>query len=95
MNIEPKTLYAFTYFGTLQTIWTNDSAVPSILCDSNGNIYRGTDWSLIDNVIYYKGNEATYDENANVTMPSIPVTSYIIDASGNRINNIDSNHQDF
>lgn len=90
MNVEPKVLYNFTYFGILQTIWTNDPTVPTVLYDSNGNIYRGTDWALIDNTIYYQGNKAEYNPIYNVSMPSVPVTSYVIDANGSIVNRVNS-----
>lgn len=84
LNIPPKTLYNYYYEGTLETVWANNSAIPSVLYDSNGNLYEGTDWTLDNNTIYYKdGGVASYDSLFNIAVPSIPVTSYVINSNGN------------
>ena len=40
-DILPITLYAFKYTSSLQTIWANSSTNPSVLYESNGDIYTG------------------------------------------------------
>lgn len=91
-NIQPKTLYNFEYTEPMRTIWANSSAVPTLLYNSNGDLYKGTEWSIVDNIIYYKEvNEATYNSIYNIAVPSLPVTSYITGVDGNPDQYINSN----
>lgn len=83
-NIASITLYAFSYVSVPQVIWADDIYIPSTLYEANGNLYSGSDWSIIDHTIYYKGEGgATYDSTQNVPLPVLPVTSYIVGAEGN------------
>ena len=92
MNIPAQTLYAFYYEGNLMNIWANSSSIPSVLYTADGNLYNGTNFYLEDNIIYYKdGGVATYNSLFNVSIPSLPVTSYITGANGKPEKYIDSN----
>ena len=90
-NINPKTLYAFKYTGSLQTIWANSNTTPSVLYESNGDIYTGTSWTIVNNAVLYEGNTATYTASGNVQVPSLPATSFIINANGANVNFVNSN----
>lgn len=90
-DILPKTLYNYFYAGDLQTIWANDSAVPSVLYESNGNLYKGTDWKIVNNTVYYKTYLGVYNNLFNLLVPSIPVTSYLTQLDGTYTNFINSN----
>lgn len=91
MNIPPRTLYNYFYAGDLQTIWANDSAIPSALYESNGNLYTGTDWRIVNNTVYYKTHLGVYNNLFNILVPAIPVTSYLIQLDGTYTNYINSN----
>ena len=92
MNIEPQTLYAYYYEGNMNTVWANDSSIPSILYDANGDLYTGTDFTLNNNIIYYKdGGEATYNSLFNILIPALPVTSYVTGVNGEPEKYINSN----
>lgn len=92
MNILPKTLYAFYYEGNLKTVWTNSSSVPSVLYDSNGDLYTGTEFTLSNNTIYYiDGGIASYNSLFNILIPALPVTSYVTGADGKPEKHINSN----
>lgn len=92
LDIEPKTIYAFYYAGDFQTIWANSSSVPTVLYDANTDVYSGTDWTIVDNTVIYKGEGiATYDGSYNVPIPTLPVTSYVVGNNGNPEKYINSN----
>ena len=90
-DLLPTTLYAFKYVGSLQIIWTNSSTTPSVLYESNGDMYTGTDWTIVSNIVKYNENTATYTASQNVTVPSLPATSFIVDANGTNTNFVNSN----
>lgn len=91
-DIAPRTLYAFVYTGNLQTIWSNSNVSPSVLYVANGDMYLGTDWHILDNYVYYKdGGKASYNENYNLTIPSLPLTSYVTNIDGTPSKTINSN----
>ena len=91
-NIEPKTLYAWKYTGSIDMIWANSSTSPVILFDSNGNLYEGDIWSIQNgSVIYNNEGTATYSSTSNITIAALEVTSYITNLAGDNVNNINSN----
>ena len=91
-DIQSKILYAYSYAGSLETIWANSSSAPTALYKSNGDVYEGSDWTLSNNIIYYKdGGIATYNSAFNITIPTLPVTSYVIGSDGNPTQYINSN----
>jgi hypothetical protein len=91
-NIEPKVLYCYKCTLPMRLIWSNSSVEPTVLYESNGTIYSGTEWYINDNVVYYRdGNPATYDSLFNLLVPTLPLTSYLIDKRGEIIEPINSN----
>ena len=67
----------------MQTIWANNNVSPSILYFSNGNLYDEDNWSIVNGVVTYRdGGTAMQTEIYNVTIPSLPVTSFVTDATG-------------
>ena len=76
----------------MNTVWANDSSIPSILYDANGDLYTGTDFTLTNNIIYYKdGGQATYNSLFNILIPALPVTSYVTGVNGEPEKYINSN----
>ena len=90
-DILPTTLYAFKYIGSLQTIWANSSTTPSVLYESNGDMYTGTEWTIVNSTVRYEGNAATYTPSGNVTVPSLPATSFVVNSQGANTNFVNSN----
>ena len=89
-DIQVRTLYAYKYTGSLQTIWANSSTIPSVLYESNGDLYTGTTWTIENNVVLYEGDTATYNSSGNVQVPSLPATSFIVNANGVNANFVNS-----
>ena len=89
-DVLPKTLYSYYYVGGLQTIWANSSVAPSVLYQSNGNIYTGIDWTVSNGKVYYRGQLASYNSLFNLLAPSAAVTSYITQLDGTHTNYINS-----
>ena len=94
-SIAPVTLYAFKYTGSLQAIWANSSTTPSVLYEANGDMYIQSlnAWHIDPdtNKVLYQSNEGTYTPSANVTVPYLPTTSFIVDNDGTNTNFINSN----
>ena len=90
-DILPTTLYAFKYTGSLQTIWANSNITPSVLYESNGDLYNGTIWTIEDNAVLYEGGIASYTSSEDVIVPSLPATSFIVNSEGVNSSFINSN----
>ena len=76
----------------MQTIWANNSQEPTTLYQANGDTYSGDDWTIVSNEVLYKnGGIASYNSLYNLIVPTIPITSYVIDSLGNMEKPIISN----
>lgn len=92
LDIESKTLYAFYYMAEFQTIWANSSSIPTVLYNSNADVYSGVDWKIEDNTVIYKNEGiASYNSAYNTSVPTLPVTSYVIGANGTPEKYVNSN----
>ena len=89
-DIPSKVLYKYYYLGGIETIWANSSSSPTILYTAKNTLYTGTDWTIVDDKVYYQTHEATYNSLYDYTVPTLPVTSYIINSSGVVDKNINS-----
>ena len=89
-NIPSKILYAWRYSEDTQVIWTNNLLVPTLLYDSTGNIYRGEDWKIVDDLPRYLNLPSTYNEEQNMTASIVGVTSYVTGLLGDPENTIDA-----
>lgn len=90
-DITPVTLYAFKYTDSLQTIWANNPITPSVLYESNGDMYTGTKWTINENTVRYEEYIATYTSSGNIVVPSLLATSFIVSSNGMNTNYINSN----
>lgn len=89
-NVPSKVLYKYYYLGNTETIWANSSTEPTILYTAKNIRYTGTDWTISNNKVYYKEYQAEYDSLYDYTVPTLPVTSYIINSEGLVTNNVNS-----
>ena len=65
INETPGTLYGFSCSPT-HSIYTNNASEPTELYNADGSPYTGTDWTINDNEIEYKGDTATYIDSRNI-----------------------------
>ena len=90
-DIKDDERFCYTFSGGLKTIWANSDSTPTALYDASNNLYEGSEWTLENNVIRYQdGGIASYNSLYNLTIPVVPVTSYVIDEHGNLDKYIDS-----
>ena len=93
-NIEPITVYGYTYIMDASVIYTNNDTTPTVLyVNEDGKIvsYSGTEWTIENNKIYRLGQEATRSSGEDITTNVLDLVPYIIDSSGNPSEFIDSN----
>lgn len=90
MSNAPSYFYGFSYDSS--NVWTDSNTEPTILYDSRGVVLTNSDvWSIRDNKIYYNNNLASYNEDIDRSLPQTKIGSYIINGSGLKSSNIDSN----
>ena len=89
MSNAPSSFYGFTYSG--HNIWADSSSNPKILYNSSGSLYKGNEWVITNNTVYFNEHEASYNASINFNLPTTGVTSYIVDEYGQRSKNINSN----
>ena len=90
-DIEPKIIFCFEYAMTPQYIWTNNPNNPTILYTFSGDFYKGTDWSIQNNRIYYMDMLASRDSSKDKEVVNPDITSFITDANGNMADFINAN----
>lgn len=90
-DIEPKTIYDYKYIMSDQIIYTNSTTVPTVLYNEDKSYYTGTDWVIRNNAIFYLGFRAFPDEDRNIETFCPNLSSYITNAQGDIIENINSN----
>ena len=92
-NINPVTLYCYTFSYPMETIWANSPTEPTILYYANGDIYDESDWYVANFTVYYTHDNgiATYTNLYDLIIPMLPVTSYVINKEGKVFAPINSN----
>ena len=75
MKELPGTLYCFSctpvYIG-----YANSDSTPTVIYNSDGTPYTGTDWTIANHVLKYDGNEASYSSEDNLTTEQLYAWSY-------------------
>lgn len=92
-NINPVTLYCYTFSYPMETIWANSPTMPTALYYANGDIYDESNWYVANFTVYYTNDNgiATYTSLYDLTIPMLPVTSYVINREGKVTAPINSN----
>lgn len=90
-DIHSKTIYDFRYTMSDQVIYTNNATVPTVLYNEDNSYYLGSDWTIVNNSIYYLNFKASLDEERNISTFCPNLSSYITNAQGNIVENINSN----
>lgn len=65
-----QTIYAYTYNdGSINhTIYANSATAPTVLYNADGTRYKGTDFTVADNVVSYGENTCTYTSASDTTV---------------------------
>lgn len=86
-DIDPSIIYAWEYEGSALVIWANRSSSPTILYNSDGNLYQGDDWTIQSGIVTYNNSsQATYTPAYNRSVSFLETTPYIVNNLGEKIN---------
>lgn len=90
-DIEGREIYAWKSESSPQFIWGNNNISPTVFYDSNGNLYQGSNWTVVNGVVFYNNlYAAEYNSQYNKNVPFVEAASYITDENNNKINPINS-----